>query len=105
MALSYGDGMAALIGKKFNYKVFKIWGNTKSISGCMGMLISTIGANMVYMYLTSLVPNDSFIWIVFLVALVSTVAEAITPFGIDDITVPFSAIAVYILLTNGILIR
>ena len=29
MALSYGDGMAALIGKKFNYKVFKIWGNTK----------------------------------------------------------------------------
>jgi len=95
IALSYGDGIAALTGKHFKYGAFKIFGNKKTISGSLGMLVSTFSIALIYMYVTNLVSIEELMLVSFSVAMVSTVAEAITPFGIDDITVPVSAVVMY----------
>lgn len=98
IALSYGDGIAALVGKRFKSHPFKIWGNTKTISGSLGMFISTFLINIIYMYATNLASNSHLIFLSFSIALVSTLAEAATPLGIDDITVPLAAITIYCIL-------
>lgn len=98
IALSYGDGIAALAGKHFKSHSFKILGNTKTIAGSLGMFISTFLINIIYMFATNLASNSVLILVSFSIALVSTIAEAATPLGIDDITVPLSAIIIYCIL-------
>ena len=45
MALAYGDGFAALIGKKFGWKPFYVFKNKKTVSGCAGMFSATFSVS------------------------------------------------------------
>ncbi len=96
LALSYGDGFAALIGQRFNYKPVTIWGNRKTLSGSAGMFIATFLS--IFIFLMIVQPALSFgivIPTLIVVALISSVFEMFTPFGLDNITVPFSALGVF----------
>lgn len=76
-AMSYGDGVASLIGERFGKRKYNISGDTKSIEGSLAMflvLIATLG--VVLGYYQVLPPNYL---IVVVVALVATVFEGITP--------------------------
>ncbi len=97
-ALSYGDGLASLIGKRFNYKPFQIWGSRKTIAGSFGMFLGTFVFTLLYIIiininLTYLIP------ILLLTSLLSTIVEALTPFGLDNITVPLIATFTFYFLT------
>ncbi|HTX61403.1 MAG TPA: SEC59/DGK1/VTE5 family protein [Methanobacterium sp.] len=97
-AMSYGDGMAALIGERFGKRKFNISGDTKSLEGSFAMflvLIVTLGVVLAYYHMLP----SSYLVIVAL-ALVATVFEAITPKGLDNISACFSAVATYLILTG-----
>ena len=98
LALSYGDGFAALIGQKFNFKPIILFGNKKTISGSIGMFIAVFMSTLVFMLI---IPTSlSFYLIVptlIVVAFISTIFEMFTPFGFDNITVPFSAVGAFYL--------
>ncbi len=98
IALAYGDGIAALVGKHYRYKPFTVWGNSKSISGSLGMFISTFVVTLLYLYVTGMVLEQRILLITMAIATVTTVVEVITPFGIDDLSVPLSAVAIYCLI-------
>lgn len=98
LALSYGDGFAALAGKRFDYIPFEIWGNRKTLSGSIAMFLVTFISVGLYLYITGLQFTPFEIVIpAFLVAMVSTVAELITPFGIDNSAIPIMAVLSYTL--------
>lgn len=95
-AMSYGDGMAALIGERFGKRKYNISGDTKSIEGSLAMflvLIVTLGVVLVYYHTLP----SSYLLIV-TVALVATVFEGITPKGLDNLSACFSAVATYLIL-------
>jgi len=97
-AMSYGDGMAALIGERYGKHKYKIFGDKKSFEGSIAMflvLIATLGVVLAYYHVTIVS-----IFIIPLVALVATVFEGITPKGLDNITACFSAVGAYLLLTQ-----
>lgn len=97
-AMSYGDGMAALIGERFGKRKYNISGDTKSIEGSLAMflvLIVTLGVVLVYYHTLP----SSYLLIV-AVALVATVFEGITPKGLDNLSACFSAVATYLILTT-----
>lgn len=100
LALSYGDGFAALAGKKFNYIPFTVWGNKKTFSGSIAMLLATTLSVGIYLYITGL-QNDLLRAIIFafIVALASTLAELLSPFGIDNFTIPILALFLYSKIT------
>jgi len=96
--MSYGDGMAALIGERYGKHKYKIFGDKKSFEGSIAMflvLIATLGVVLAYYHVTIVS-----IFIIPLVALVATVFEGITPKGLDNITACFSAVGAYLLLTQ-----
>lgn len=95
-ALSYGDGFAALVGKKFNYIPFIVWGNKKTFSGSLAMLLATTFSVGIYLYITGL-QNDLLraIILAFIVAPAATLVELLSPFGIDNFTIPILTLFLY----------
>ncbi len=95
-AMSYGDGMASLVGMKYGKIKYNISGDTKSLEGSLTMFIVLIG--MLWVVLTYYaVPVNPLVIVA--VALVATIFEGLTPKGLDNITACFSAVITYILLT------
>jgi dolichol kinase len=96
-AMSYGDGMAALIGEKYGKHKYKILGDKKSYEGSVTMflvLIVTLSIVLAYYHVSTI--N---VFIIPIVALVATIFEGITPKGLDNITACFSAVGTYLVLT------
>ena len=91
LAMSYGDGFASVIGQKFGKQKFDIYDDQKSYIGSASMFIAAF-----IMFIVALVFYDITITsrvIVFLgiIAISVTIAEIITPKGIDNLSVPFIA--------------
>ena len=99
-AMSYGDGMAALIGKKYGKHKYNIFGDTKSFEGSIAMflvLIATLAVVLAYYHV-----SVASLFIIPVVALVATIFEGITPKGLDNITACFSAVGAYLVLTLAV---
>jgi len=97
VAMSYGDGMASLIGTKYGKIEYNIFGDKKTIEGSLTMflvLIITLGIALIYY------GKPTNFLIIGLVALVATIFEGITPKGLDNITACFSAVITYIILAG-----
>jgi len=95
-AMSYGDGVASLIGERYGKRKYNIFGDEKSFEGSLTMfLVLLITLGIVLTYYT--IPINPFILMV--VALVATIFEGITPKGLDNLTACFSAVGTYLILT------
>jgi dolichol kinase len=95
-AMSYGDGMASVIGMKYGKIKYNLCGDTKSLEGSLTMflvLVVTLSIVLTY-YSQPLQPL-----VLLAVPLVATLFEGITPKGLDNLTACFSAVATYLLLT------
>lgn len=95
-AMSYGDGMASLIGMKYGKIKYNALGDTKSLEGSLTMFVVLIVALSVVLLYYS-VPFQPLV--IVCVALVATILEGITPKGLDNLTACFSAVATYIIMT------
>ena len=100
VAMSYGDGMASLVGTKYGRRKYNISGDTKSVIGSATMLLATIlGTAFALSYYHFF--HDAFfpsLVVFILVGGVATLAEAITPKGLDNLATSFSAAVLYYLL-------
>ena len=82
--MGYGDGLAALIGTRFKSKEFKIFGNKKSLLGCITMFVVC----MIVISITTLCFGQFSILKVVAISLIATIIEALSPMGLDNLTVP-----------------
>lgn len=101
IALAYGDGLAAVIGTKYPYGRFSIFKNKKSLSGCLTMFI--VSFLLIYLYLTAtnLFPfQTNGIIIVAIISFISTIAEILTPYGFDNLSVPIISVLAFRLLST-----
>lgn len=83
--MCFGDGFAAVFGKKFGNKKYKIGNTTKSYLGSFTMLVITFGiifAVLSYLGTTYTIAKS------ILVAVITTILEAVSIKGTDNITVP-----------------
>jgi phytol kinase len=82
--MGYGDGFAAILGTKFKSKKYNIFGQDKSLLGSLTMFVVTF---MVVSILTLAFGNFSLLSVL-VISSFATVIEAVSPFGIDNLTVP-----------------
>ena len=92
VAMSYGDGFASLIGTKIGKRKYNIFGDEKSIEGSISMFIITILVSLVALYYYDVGIN---IFVVVAISFVATLVEGLTPKGLDNLTVSFSAALLY----------
>ena len=103
LVMTWGDGLAGLIGQQFGKHLYEIWGMKKSWEGSLTMaLTSYIVSSLV---LLSVQGNVWQTWLVSVaIALVATVLEAFSKLGIDNFTVPLGSAAVGFFLSQLLLL-
>lgn len=86
LPLIYGDAFAAIIGKKINWIEYKIFNNTKSVSGNIAMLI--ISLLVINLYNFFVLSNYYSILYLLSISIIASVIEAISVKGTDNFTIP-----------------
>lgn len=102
--MAYGDSSAALIGMRYGTTKFRVF-EEKSLQGSLGMFLGSLVSLTLGMFYFSgiygftlgsqLIPIIS-------VAFVTTIAEAISPRGLDNIFVPLLGAFTFIMMGGGI---
>jgi phytol kinase len=92
LIMTYGDGLAALIGQRFGQHPYQFWGEKKSWEGSVTMAGVSF---LVTGSILAIVEGNS--WeiavIAMLVALFATLLEAFSKLGIDNLSVPIGSAA------------
>lgn len=93
LTMTWGDGLAALIGQRYGEHPYQIWGEKKSWEGSTAMfLVSYVVCVSILLYVQGPVAET---WLVSgAAAAVATVLEAVSKYGIDNLSVPLGAAAV-----------
>ncbi|MBN1466246.1 phosphatidate cytidylyltransferase [candidate division KSB1 bacterium] len=108
MAMTIGDACAALLGGRFGKKAFHVLGNTKTLFGSLSMLVFSFVA---ILFSLSIVPGSTLspasavlstqalLSYSLVASLVATAAEALSPAGADNLTVPLlTGLTLYLLI-------
>jgi len=95
LSMAFGDGLAGLIGKSINSPKWLVLGQTKSIAGTftMATVVAMTTAIISSINNLSIQPLD-----IIVISIIATVLEQISPWGIDNITVPIGVTCIGILL-------
>ena len=99
LVMTWGDGLAALIGKRFGKHPYQLWGMKKSWEGSLTMaVVSYVVSSLIFM---GVYGNVWQTWVVSVaVALLATGLEAFSKFGIDNLTVPLGSAALGFVLSQ-----
>jgi len=100
LILAICDPIAALVGKKFQIGKYKILGHTKTLIGSAAFCVSAFVVTAISMSLLSQVIINEILLYSFIIALSTTLAEAISQKGYDNFTIPVTAIVLLILFFN-----
>ena len=97
LILAVCDPMAALIGKSFPYGKFNMGKDTKTISGSFSFFITAIVVTLILFHFISSKYFRDILPVTLLIAGISSVTEAISIKGLDNITIPASVLLVLII--------
>lgn len=97
LVMTWGDGLAALIGQKYGKHPYKIGGIQKSWEGSLTMAFVSFLVTSLILFVVQ--GNSWQIYFVSIaVALVATALESFSKLGIDNLTVPVGSAALCFLL-------
>jgi phytol kinase len=92
LVMTWGDGLAGLIGQKFGQHPYEVWGMKKSWEGSLTMAVTSYVVSC--LILVSVQGNVWQTWLVpVAIALVATALESFSKLGIDNLTVPLGSAA------------
>jgi phytol kinase len=97
MPLTWGDAMAAIVGRRYGEHSYTLMGSTRSLEGSVAMLFwSWVATSIALFGVPYLVGAPAVEWLLALiyggvVALACTIVEALSPWGIDNLTIPAAA--------------
>jgi phytol kinase len=95
LAMSYGDGLASLIGIKYGERTYTVFKDVKSYVGSFAMLIFTFLLSIIALTFYSESVTARSIAYLFCMSGVATIVEGITPLGLDNLSVPFVTAVMY----------
>lgn len=94
LVMAFADPVAALIGRKWPIKSFQVGAGRKSVAGCTSFFLTSF--LITYWLLAFLMDGDQKLFFRITTALIvagfSTIAEAITPQGFDNISIPVAVL-------------
>ncbi|MDD1763312.1 MAG: SEC59/DGK1/VTE5 family protein [Methanobacteriaceae archaeon] len=95
-AMSYGDGMASLVGMNYGKIKYNVTGDDKSVEGSLTMFVVLLVTLWIVLTYYG-VPTTPMVIVA--VALVATILEGVTPKGLDNLSASMGAVATYLLMT------
>ncbi|NEQ54093.1 MAG: phosphatidate cytidylyltransferase [Leptolyngbya sp. SIO3F4] len=99
LIMCWGDGLAALVGQQWGRHVYELWGEKKSWEGSLTMAFAS--AVVVIAVLAAVQGMSWSLGVTALgVAIAATILEAVSKYGIDNLTVPLGSAAVTLLINQ-----
>ena len=95
LAMSYGDGLASLLGVKYGVKKYRVVHDVKSYFGSLMMLLFTFLLMVVALVYYAVPFEGETFMLLFGIAGIVTIIEGVTPWGLDNLSVPFSVALLY----------
>jgi len=95
LSMSYGDGLASIIGIKFGKKKYKVLGDEKSYVGSFSMFIFTFITMIIALFYYNINVTFYVILVLLFIAFIASIVEGFTPKGLDNLTVPFVCVFIY----------
>ena len=104
LVLSISDPLAALVGKRYPIGIYSIGGHQKTLLGSLAFFLSAYAISSLVLVCIGTEYTLGFIGSCLVFAAVSTILEAISKNGLDNLTIPLSIIATATLIQNPQLI-
>lgn len=95
LAMSYGDGLASVIGLRYGKRKYCVFRDTKSYVGSFAMFVFTFLLMVVALLFYSITLTPTILVALVYIAIVCMVVEGLTPLGLDNLSVPFVAAVLY----------
>jgi len=108
MAMTWGDGLASLVGQQWGNHKYERFGSTRSLEGSTAMFIASFVSITLTLWIipgSTLSPNSiplasgTLLIIGLISSAVATLAESLSPAGTDNLSVPLLSGATLYLLT------
>ncbi|MGB5933421.1 MAG: phosphatidate cytidylyltransferase [Anaerolineae bacterium] len=98
MPMTWGDAFASLIGLRWGRHRYEVLGSHRSWEGSAAMFVfSLLATFLVLLVGLPLSPGEAFLYS-FIMALGATLVEAFSPWGLDNLSVPFFSTGLLYLL-------
>ncbi|MFL7791938.1 MAG: diacylglycerol/polyprenol kinase family protein [Anaerolineae bacterium] len=88
MPMTWGDALAAVVGRRIGRRCYTVLGSTRSVEGSMTMFVAGWVAMSVSLMLLGTGDPMAALWVSAVTAFGATIVEAVSPWGIDNLTVP-----------------
>ncbi|MBT9311818.1 diacylglycerol/polyprenol kinase family protein [Leptothoe kymatousa] len=99
LIMCWGDGLAALVGQRWGTHGYEIWSESKSIEGSLTMALTS--AIVVLVVLGTIQGLSLQLLLVAIgVAIAATILEAVSKYGVDNLTVPIGSAATALALSQ-----
>jgi dolichol kinase len=95
LAMSYGDGLASLIGSRYGKRKYVVMRDARSYVGSATMFLCTFVLLVVALVFYAIPLSLRGVAYLLCIAGVCTFVEGATPFGLDNLSVPFVAALLY----------
>ena len=98
MPMTWGDALAAILGRRYGRRKYSVLGSTRSVEGSLAMfLFSWLSTFLALLFLPPLGWQASLLYSL-AVAVFATLVEALSPWHIDNLTVPLLSAALLYLI-------
>lgn len=92
MPMTWGDAFAAVVGKRFGKRRYSVLGATRTLEGSVTMFTFSFAATVLALAAFGAGLPGALL-VAALVAAACTLAESVSPFGLDNLVVPAAAAA------------
>jgi len=100
MPMTWGDALAAVVGRRIGQRRYVFAGSTRSLEGSAVMFLAGWAATLAPLLLLSSINPLAAVWAAGVTALGATVVEAVSPWGIDNLTVPAVSALILVLMLS-----
>jgi phytol kinase len=102
--LAISDPLAGMIGQRYPFKKYKLFGHYKTLAGSISFMISSFLICFISFSVSFNLAMNAIIFLSFLIAISATLTEAMTHKGYDNLTVPLMTQFILILAKEFFLI-
>lgn len=95
MPLTWGDALAAVMGRRYGRRHYTVLGSTRSVEGSLVMFCASALATGLAL---ALLGAENPLGMALVTAMGATLAESISPWGLDNLTVPAASALLLALL-------
>jgi phytol kinase len=88
MPMTWGDALAAVVGRRVGRRHYTVLGSTRSVEGSMTMFLAGWVATSVALMLLGMGDPMTALWVSAVTAFLAAIIEAVSPWGTDNLTVP-----------------